>query len=111
MSAIDLRLNGPQSKVFSLIAPRQTIAIPWGRGVGKSWFLRHVAYLLAASWHGHKRTNALKPFRGIRMIALMPTLKQFRDVHGQLLEQEVTGEWSALKPRLNKTTMRVEFGD
>jgi len=117
---IDLTLNGPQSRAFEALKPRQTICIPWGRGVGKSTFIRAVAYLLVGQWRGRLRLNPDgtpardingRQIRGIRIIVLMPTLKQFKDVHGMQYEQEITGEWAFLRGKLDKTTWRTTFPD
>lgn len=45
----------------------------------------------------------------MRVIALAPTLKQWRDIHESHLKDEVDGEWAWLKPKLDRTTLQVEF--
>jgi hypothetical protein len=108
---IDLNLNVPQSKAYAALEPRKTIAIPWGRGVGKSWFIRAIAFLLVAQWRNRVRANALKPFRGVRIVVLMPTLKQFKDVHGLAIERENDEDWSYLGGKLDRTTWQIRFPD
>lgn len=108
---VDLSLNRPQSIVYGGIEPRRTWCLPWGRGVGKSWFLRTVAFLLVAQWRGRMRTDALKPFRGIRIVVLMPTLKQFKDVHGLSYERENDEDWGFLGGKLDRTTWQIRFPD
>lgn len=108
---VDLKFNGPQSRAYQAIAPRQTVTIPWGRGVGKSWFLESIAFLLVALWRDKVRENALRPFKGIRIIVLMPTLKQFKDVHGLLYERNVEEDWAFLRGKLDRTTWQVKFPD
>lgn len=108
---IDLALNGPQSRAYSALEPRKTIALPWGRGVGKSWFIRTIAFLLVAQWRGRVRSDALKPFKGIRIVVLMPTLKQFKDVHGLAIERENDEDWVHLGGKLDRTTWQIRFPD
>lgn len=108
---VDLAFNGPQSRVYEALEPRRTFCIPWGRGVGKSWFIRTVAFLLVAQWRGKVRSDALKPFRGIRIVVLMPTLKQFKDVHGLAYERENDEDWGFLGGKLDRTTWQIRFPD
>lgn len=109
---VDLVLNRPQSRAYSAIAPRRTLCLPWGRGVGKSWFIRAIAFMLVAQWRGKLRMRGkYAPLRGVRVVFLMPTLKQFKDVHGALIERENTDDWAFLGGRLDKTTWRISFPD
>jgi hypothetical protein len=39
----------------------------------------------------------------------MPTLKQFKDVHGEGIRNEVVDDWAFLGGKLDKTTYRIEF--
>jgi hypothetical protein len=105
------KLNRPQFSAWHAILPNQTVFAGFGRGVGKSWFLRFVWYTLIAQ-HEHKlRTSALKPFRGIRITVLMPTLTQFRDVHWSALEADLMpgGEWDFLGAKLDRTRCQITF--
>jgi hypothetical protein len=108
---VDFALNGPQRMAFEAIAPRQTISLPWGRGVGKSWFVRNVAWLLVAQNYGKLRQGSPKPLRGIRIVALMDTHKHFKDVHATSLQRELEEDWGWLGGKVNKTTLRVDFPD
>jgi phage terminase large subunit len=86
--------------------------MPWSRGNGKSWFERFEGiHLSVAENFGILRKDALDPFRGIRIIGLCPTLKQFRDIHGAALESELTGHWKQLGGKLNRSTLRIEWPD
>lgn len=84
--------------------------LPWGRGCGKSWFERFGAlWLMVAAHDGKLRTEALKPFRGVRIIGLCPTLKQFKDIHLSKLIEENESDWKPLGGKLNKSTCRIEW--
>lgn len=109
MATIDLRLNRPQAKSLELLQPGHTVCHPWGRGVGKSFWDRAWSYLQIAKWEGVIREDALDPFTGIRIAVLMPTLKQFRAVHGNLMNGELEGKWSFLGAKINRTDWTVEF--
>lgn len=108
-----LDLTLPQSRAFQRIAPRLTSCLAWGRGTGKSWFLRNMTWLVIAKNFGKLRTNAKIPFRGTRVIALMPTLRQFVAVHGAAIIDELApgGPWGRLGGRVNKTTFEIRFAD
>ena len=107
---IDLKLNLPQSRAFRLIGPGQRVCLSWGRGVGKSWFLRNVGWILTAQHQGLWRPEAPRQYQhGIRIVYLMPTLKQFKDVHGEGIRNEVADDWAFLGGKLDKTTYRIEF--
>lgn len=105
----EITLNGPQWDAYQALQPGNTVTIPWGRGVGKSWFERFAMHSLVTQWDGVLRTNALKPFRGVRIVMLMPTLKQFKDVHSQLLLQELADDFAYLRAKPDRTTWRVAF--
>lgn len=66
-------------------------------------------WLLVSQWDGKLRTDALHPFKGIRIVCLMPTLKQFKDVHAKLLRDELDGEWAFLNGQLNLTNYEIKF--
>lgn len=109
--AVDLALNYPQWQAHAALAERRSIFLGWGRGVGKSWFTRSIWWLLVSQWRTKLRTNALKPFRGVRITVLMPTLVQFKDVHWAGIEQEVGpgGDWAFLGAKLDKQRGHVVF--
>jgi len=109
-ATINLELNRPQSKAFRLIGPGQRVNLAWGRGVGKSWFDRQVGWLLTSQRQSVWRHTAPRRYRrGIRIVYLMPTLKQFKDVHGDGIRNEVADDWAFLGGKLDKTTYRIEF--
>lgn len=106
-----IQLNKPQLRAISLVQDKHTVCLPWGRGVGKSWFLRTLQWALLARYQGEVRRDAIKPFVGSRIIWLMPTLRQFTAVHGSLLIAEASGEWGFLNADINRTTKRIELPD
>ncbi len=110
-ASLDLALNLPQWRAAQAIAPRRTVFIGWGRGVGKSWFVRSQWYLLIAQHDGKVRTNALKPFKGVRVTVLMPTLVQFKDVHWSGIENELGpgGDWAFLGAKLDRQRGHISF--
>ncbi len=108
---VNQRLNGPQQGAWQALKPHRTVFCGFGRGVGKSWFIRFCWYLLVAQWDGKLRSDALKPFRGVRITVLMPTLVQFRDVHWSAIENELGagGEWAFLGAKLDRSRCQVTF--
>ncbi|HEY3498048.1 MAG TPA: hypothetical protein VGK73_25290 [Polyangiaceae bacterium] len=109
--AIRLALNAPQLRAEKIFkeARRRTIVLAWGRGVGKSWFTRQLWWMLVARWD-HAQRDAPEPFTGVRIIVLMPTLKQFKDVHGAQIEKELTGKkWGWLGGKIDRTTWQITF--
>lgn len=113
MARVDLGFTKPQSRAYRVVAPRQNVVLPWGRGCGKSWFLRNVTWLQVAQNFGKWRPDSRKPLRGTRVIALMPTLRQFVAVHGAALREELEpgGPWAQLGAVINGTTYEIKFGD
>lgn len=103
----DFSLLEAQSHAHLAFQPGNTVCIPWGRGCGKSWFVRTTAYLLIAEWDGVVRPLAKLP--GVRIVVLMPTLEQARKVHTDLLLAELDGDWAFLGAKVNKTSWRVTF--
>jgi len=106
---LDFQLNAPQFAAFQAFEPGVTVFTGWGRGVGKSWFHRFLWWNLVAKWDGVVRKDALKPFRGVRIAILMPTLKQFKDVHLDGILNELEGDWSFLGGKVNGQTGSVRF--
>lgn len=104
---IDLTKCKAQEQAFSAIQPGNTICLPWGRGLGKSWFTRLVCYILVAQWDGKPRDDTDET--GVRVVVLMPTLVQAKKVHSQLLISELEGRWKFLGASINKTEWRVSF--
>ncbi|HEY3494729.1 MAG TPA: hypothetical protein VGK73_08595 [Polyangiaceae bacterium] len=123
---LDFKLTRPQSEAFRLCrTPTTDINLEWGRGGGKSWFDRFVGWTWAASADGKPRLDLLKEFgmldrlnadqrsmaqgvSGIRVVFLMPTLKQFKDVHGAHLKNEVE-TWRHLRPKANWSEYNISF--
>lgn len=110
--AIKLRLNKPQFAAFAACEPGNTIVTPWGRGVGKSWFHRQIWWLNVAAHEWRLRENAPKLLRGVRIVVLMPTLKQYKDVHasgiaGELLDPD--GDFYFLGGKYDRSTGEVRF--
>jgi hypothetical protein len=102
--------NVPQADIHRLVAPNHTVVLPWGRGVGKSFFLREQWYELVARYDGKLREGKPgSPLRGIRIVLLMPTFKHCVDVHAEEMRKELEGEWSYLGGVVNKSRWRVTF--
>ncbi len=47
----------------------------------------------------------------VRIIALAPTLKQWKDIHAEHLVAEVDDTWAFLGGKLDRTTMQINFPD
>lgn len=111
---LDLSHCVAQTRAFHAYQPGNTVCLPWGRGVGKSWFTRNVGwYLPIAKWDGVQRRTLTGSMRGVRVVLLMPTLKQAKRVHGtpstMLGELAPRGEWGFLGGDVNRTDWRVRF--
>lgn len=110
---LEWRLPRPQGEAWRIIERGEptTIALEWGRGTGKSHFMRHAGIWMQVAKHWKRRAvNELgQEFNGVRIAGLMPTLKQFRDVHAELLEQECYGKWKFLGGKLNRGTLEIAF--
>lgn len=106
---VKFKLNGPQTRAYRALQANHTVTIPWGRGVGKSHFARNWFWSLVAKLDGVERKGALKPMRGVRGIVLMPTLKQFKDIHGDLMIDELANEFAFLGGKVDRTRMSVTF--
>lgn len=113
MARVDLHFSQPQSRAFRCVGQRQTVSAPWGRGCGKSWWLRNTTWLKVAENYGRLRPNTPRELRGTRIIALMPTLRQFVAVHGTAIQDELApdGPWGRLRAKINNTTHEITFGD
>lgn len=109
--SLSLALNHPQWRAQNAIADRRSVFLGWGRGVGKTWFIRQQWWILVAKWERRLRENALKPFRGVRITCLMGTLIQFKDVHMAGMEQELApdGEWGFLRGKIDRQRGHVSF--
>lgn len=73
--------------------------------------MRQVAWILAAQYADVLREGARRRLRGVRIIALMPTLRQFKHVHGDAMLEELSdgGPWEQLRAKIDKTTYAVRF--
>jgi hypothetical protein len=85
----------------------RVLVLPWGRGVGKSWFIRRLWWLFIARWDGFVRPGAKQP--GIRLVVLMPSYRNARQVHFRDILSELYGEWAFLGGTLNRTTLEMSF--
>lgn len=105
-------LNPPQSRVMRVLRDVErdlTLAVAFSRGVGKSQLIRWAAYYLISKWEYVPREAGGRTIYGVRIVFLMPTFKQFRDIHARQLLQELAGEFAALGASVNRSTFTVEF--
>lgn len=102
---LEVGLNGPQLEAFQNVVTGMTITLAWGRGVGKSKFMRICWWMLVAQYDGIQRGAT----RGVKIIVLMPSLKQFKDVHGSGIVEDINGDWSWLGGKLDRTRWAIEF--
>lgn len=110
-ASIDIGFNFPQWQAYRAIQPHRSIFYGWGRGVGKSWFTRANWWLLVSQWENKLRVGAPEPMTGVRVNVLMPTLKQFKQVHWGGVERELGrgGKWAHLRAKLDRQEARVTF--
>lgn len=104
--------HSAQSAAAAVFLPNSTVTIPWGRGLGKTWAIRVLGwYAQVARYDGVLREGALTPFSGVRIVHLMPTFKQARDVYEDLVWNELQpdGEFGWLGARINRTTWQIRF--
>lgn len=103
--------NRPQAEVHSRFAPGWTVSTPWGRGVGKSHFIRRSKYLDVVKYDGQTRSSGLITVRGVRIVLMLPTFKQATDLYAQPLLDDLTGdgEWAFLGAHINRTTWKITF--
>lgn len=104
-----IRLTGPQTLARRTLKPRTTTALDWGRGCGKTTFTLLLWAMLVAEHDGKPRGPAGK--RGVRIVHLMPTFKQFRDVYAELIEEMFgpQGRFGWLCAKINRTTWHISF--
>ncbi len=105
-----LEFNAPQRDVLKCFTSHTTIVLAWGRGVGKTFMVRQLMWKLVAQYDGVRR----KPGRhkGVRIIVLMPTLKQFWDVYGADILADLIGPdapWGWLGGHVNLSTKEIQF--
>lgn len=114
-SRLDFRLNGPQFRAFQAVAPGRTVFTGFGRGVGKSWFHRFIWWCFVAKMDGKVREieadGMIHRRRGVAIGVMMPTLKQFKDVHADGIQEELAadGPWGFLRGKYDKQTGKVTF--
>lgn len=91
------------------VAAGITLALCFGRGVGKSWFIRRLCYILISQWEYVERQTPDGSIRGVRIVFLLPTFKQFRDVHSRGLLTELRESFAFLGGKVDGTTFTVTF--
>lgn len=76
-----------------------------------TWFKRQIWWLLVALLDFKVRTEALDPFRGVRITSIAPTLKQWKDVNWDGVVSELTGEgkWAWLGAKLDAQSGQIRF--
>lgn len=111
---------GPQRKAWEVVRghvigerPKTaltTITLPWGRGVGKTFWQQQIACAITARWDGVQR-DALRPFRGVRIAWYMDTQKHWKSIHAALLDRQLGkgGFWECLGGKINRSTWTVTF--
>src|SRR3954470_7528165 len=104
-----LRLNPQQSRAMRVIRDGMTVKLDFGRGVGKSWFVRRFASLLISQWEYRERKTPDGTISGVRIVFLLPTFKQFRDVHSRALLRELGEDFAFLGGKVDGTTFTVTF--
>lgn len=102
-------LNAPQSRVMRAVEPGRTLSLAFGRGVGKSWFIRRLCYLLISQWEYKERDTGAEMLRGIRIVFLLPTFKMFKDIHSRAVLRDLAGDFAFLGAKINLTSWTVEF--
>jgi len=115
---VSVRQNMPQRLAMSslfdengVVQRNRTCFVGWGRGVGKSHWRRQVWYSLVALHDFKLRTEALEPFRGVRITSLAPTLKQWKEINWGGIEEELapSGKWGFLRGKLDRQSGHIRF--
>lgn len=113
---LDLTKLAAQERAFTVLMGRHcagvkgcTVCIPWGRGCGKTWFIRIIWYLLVKFWDHKTRAGTDAP--GVRIVLLTPTLKQAKRNYAAQITSELSpgGAWDFLGAKINRTDWRIEF--
>lgn len=107
MTTLDFSKSLAQRRAYHRFQPNTTVGLGWGRGLGKSFFLRQQWFIQADKWEFRRRPGA--PHPGVRQVLLMPTLEQARKVHFDLMQLELEGMWKAFGARFNQQTFRLVF--
>jgi hypothetical protein len=115
---VAIRQNAPQQRATAaLFSPEgevyrnRSVFAGWGRGVGKSHWRRQIWYALVAKYDFKLRTEALEPFRGVRINSVASTLKQWKEINWGGIETELapSGKWGFLRGKLDRQTGHVRF--
>lgn len=108
---INVELNLPQWRAFNIVREHTRTFLGWGRGVGKTWYTVFTWCQFVAKYDGITRKKGLKKQRGVRIIAMLPTLKQFKDLYWETLEDALLpgGDWAFLGATLSKERGQVKF--
>lgn len=116
---VSLSFNYPQSQAHEVLGPNTRVALPWGRGTGKSWYERTEGlWLTVAQYDGKPRSyfdaesgaaKTVAGFKGVRLVLLMPTFAAVKKVHADLLEAENAGMWAFLGGKLNRSEWSIRF--
>ena len=81
---------------FQAVQPGATLALAFGRGVGKSYLQRMIWWTQIAR-------------EPTRVILLTPSYKQAIDTYARAVQNELRGDWSFLGGEVNKSRWRIEF--
>jgi hypothetical protein len=115
---VSIRQNTPQQlataalfDVEGKLQRNRSVFVGWGRGVGKSHWRRQIWYALVAQYDFKRRTEALEPFRGVRITSLAPTLKQWKEINWGGIEEELSpsGKWGFLRGKLDRQMGHIRF--
>lgn len=108
---VDFSKSLAQSQAFRALNPGMTICLAFGRGVGKSTCQRLFWYILLAKADADLKSGAAPHKIRVRIVMLMPTLKQANRTHADNYFAELApdGDWGFLGARLNKTTLKATF--
>jgi hypothetical protein len=113
-----VRQNTPQQEATAALFDAEgklqrnrSVFVGWGRGVGKSHWRRQIWYALVAQYVFKRRTEALEPFRGVRITSLAPTLKQWKEINWGGIEEELSpsGKWGFLRGKLDRQMGHIRF--
>ena len=111
---------GPQRQAWNVVRDHviaeqpktklTTITLPWGRGVGKTFWQQQIACAITARWDGVWR-DAPRPFKGVRIAWYMDSQKHWKSIHAALLDRQLGkgGFWECLGGKINRSTWTVNF--
>lgn len=107
LEAFRVPLNKPQRRALRAIKRGRTVTLAFGRGVGKSHFLRVLWWTLVAEHDGKYLPKS--PRKGVRIIVFCPTLKQFKDIHSADIVRDIETDWRWLGGKIDRTTWTITF--